>query len=198
MDGDLLDNSNPEALVIATGSLAEFPAGFVDGLGNVDRIELVMVDDLIEEQRLTGDCVLVVGGDQIGLQAADYLADQGKKVYLVERGAHFGSKMAYNDRHYLIDRLLKWGVKRFKSVAKVEILSTDDVWVVTGGNKERLAGIDTIVLASDRRPNVFLAELAEKEDIPAIIVGDANGVSAEEQGRIMAAITSGYEAGRQI
>ncbi|MCX5998607.1 MAG: FAD-dependent oxidoreductase, partial [Chloroflexi bacterium] len=160
--------------------------------------ELIMVDELIEEQKLTGDSVLVVGGDQIGLQVADYLAEQGKKVYLVEKGAHFGSKMARNDRYYLTDRLLRQGVKRFKSVAKVEILPTDDVWVLSGGKKERLPGIDTIVLASDRRPNVFLAELAEKKGIQTIIIGDANGVAAEGQGTIMAAITSGYDAGRQI
>ncbi|MCX5999585.1 MAG: FAD-dependent oxidoreductase, partial [Chloroflexi bacterium] len=44
VDDDRLDRASPEALVIATGSLPEVPLGFVDGLDNVKRIELIMVD----------------------------------------------------------------------------------------------------------------------------------------------------------
>ena len=194
----LLDQIGPDVLVIATGSLPEVPLGFVDGLGNIKDIEPVMVDDLIEEERLTGDNVLIVGGDQIGLQAADYLSEKGKAVYVVERGAHFAEKMASNDRRFLIGRLIDKGVKRYKNVEKVEVLPNDEVWMVSGGKRERLPHIDTIVLASDRRPNAFLAEVAERKGIATHTIGDASGVAGEGQGTVMAAITAGYDAGRQI
>ena len=194
----LLDQIGPDVLVIATGSLPEVPLGFVDGLGNIKDIEPVMVDDLIEEARLTGDNVLIVGGDQIGLQAADYLSEKGKAVYVVERGAHFAEKMASNDRRFLIGRLIDKGVKRYKNVEKVEVLPNDEVWMVSGGKRERLPHIDTIVLASDRRPNAFLAEVAERKGIATHTIGDASGVAGEGQGTVMAAITAGYDAGRQI
>ena len=194
----LLDQIGPDVLVIATGSLPEVPLGFVDGLGNIKDIELVMVDDLIDEERLTGDNVLIVGGDQIGLQAADYLSEKGKAVYVVERGAHFAEKMASNDRRFLIGRLIDKGVKRYKNVEKVEVLPNDEVWMVSGGKREKLPQIDTIVLASDRRPNAFLAEVAERKGIATHTIGDASGVAGEGQGTVMAAITAGYDAGRQI
>ena len=194
----LLDQIGPDVLVIATGSLPEVPLGFVDGLGNIKDIEPVMVDDLIEEERLTGDNVLIVGGDQIGLQAADYLSEKGKAVYVVERGAHFAEKMASSDRRFLIGRLIDKGVKRYKNVEKVEVLPNDEVWMVSGGKRERLPHIDTIVLASDRRPNAFLAEVAERKGIVTHTIGDASGVAGEGQGTVMAAITAGYDAGRQI
>ena len=194
----LLDQIGPDVLVIATGSLPEVPLGFVDGLGNIKDIEPVMVDDLIEEERLTGDNVLIVGGDQIGLQAADYLSEKGKAVYVVERGAHFAEKMASSDRRFLIGRLIDKGVKRYKNVEKVEVLPNDEVWMVSGGKRERLPHIDTIVLASDRRPNAFLAEVAERKGIATHTIGDASGVAGEGQGTVMAAITAGYDAGRQI
>ncbi len=194
----LLDQIGPDVLVIATGSLPEVPLGFVDGLGNIKDIEPVMVDDLIEEERLTGDNVLIVGGDQIGLQAADYLSEKGKAVYVVEREAHFAEKMASSDRRFLIGRLIDKGVKRYKNVEKVEVLPNDEVWMVSGGKRERLPHIDTIVLASDRRPNAFLAEVAERKGIATHTIGDASGVAGEGQGTVMAAITAGYDAGRQI
>jgi len=197
VDEGVLDKLSPDVLITATGSLPEVPLGFVDGLGNVKDIEMMMADELIEEERLTGETVLIVGANQIGLQVADYLAERGKTVCLVEKGAQWAPKMANNDRHYLLGRLISKGVTKHRRVQKVDILPTDDVWMVTAAGRERLPGVDTIVLASDRRPNIFLAEVAEKKGIEAIIIGDASGVSEEGQGTIMAAITSGYDAGRQ-
>ena len=198
IDEGLLDQMKPDVLIVATGSLPEVPLGFLDGLANIKDIELIMADDLIEEQHLTGEDVLVVGGDQIGVQVADYISEQGKRVHVVEKRAHFAEKMATADRHYLMERIIAKGVKRYKNGERVEILPTDEVWLVIGGRRERLPGIDTIVLAADRRPNIFLAEVAERKGIPTHIVGDANGVHGEDQGTIMAAIAAGYDAGRQI
>jgi NADPH-dependent 2,4-dienoyl-CoA reductase/sulfur reductase-like enzyme len=174
------------------------PLGFVDGLSNIRGIEILMADDLIEEQKLTGDNVLVVGGDQMGLQLADWLTEKGKTVTIVERAAHFGEKLATADRRFLIPRLTEKGVKRYKNTEKVEILPDDDVWVVGNGRRERLAGIETIVLANERRPNIFLAEVAEKKGIEVHLVGDACGIAGEGQGTIMAAIATGYDVGRRI
>jgi len=198
VDESLLDEIKPDVLIVATGSLPEVPLGFVEGLGNIKDIGLMTADELLEEQKLTGDSVLVVGGDQIGLQVADYLSEQGKTVYVVERGGHFARKMASADRRYLVGRLIEKGVRRHKNVQKVEIVGTDEVWMITGNDRDRLPDIETIVFASDRRPNIFLAEVAERKGIETHIVGDAAGVAAEGQGTIMAAITAGYDAGRQV
>jgi hypothetical protein len=70
--------------------------------------------------------------------------------------------------------------------------------MVCGGKRERLPGIDTIVLASERRPNIFLSELADRKGIEKHIIGDAGGVAGEGQGTIMAAIATGYDVGRRI
>jgi len=198
VDGDIIDELKPHVLVLATGSLPEASLGFVEGLGNVEHIEMMMVDELLEERKPTGNTVLVVGGDQVGVEIADYLSEQGKTVHVVEAGPHFAKKLATNDRRYLISRLASKGVRQHKNVEKVEILPGDEVWVVSRGKRLKLPEIDTIVLASERRPNVFLAEVAERKKIEVKIVGDAAGISGEEQGTIMSAIATGYDAGRQI
>jgi NADPH-dependent 2,4-dienoyl-CoA reductase/sulfur reductase-like enzyme len=198
VDTELLDRIKPDVLVIAAGSLPEVPLGFVDGLSHIRDIEVLMIDELVEDARVTGDTVLVVGGDQIGLQVADHLAEKGKAVTVVERAAHFGEKLANADRRFLTGRLIDKGVKRYKNVERVDIQPTDDVWMVCGGKRERLPGIDTIVLASERRPNIFLSELADRKGIEKHIIGDAGGVAGEGQGTIMAAIATGYDVGRRI
>jgi len=198
VDDDLLSQIGPDVLVIATGSLPEVPLGYIKGLENIKDIELVMADELLEEQLLTGDNVLVVGGDQIGLQVADYLSERHKKVYVAERGAQFAEKMAFQDRAYLVGRIIDKAVERRARVNSVEILANDEVWMVYDDARERLPRVDTIVLASDRRPNIFLAEVAEKRGIETQIIGDASGVTGEDQGTVLSAVASGYEVGRQV
>ncbi len=198
VDEDLLSQISPEVLVVATGSLPEVPLGYIDGLGNIKDIELLMVDELLEEERLTGDSTLILGGDQIGLQVADYLSEEGKRVYVAEKSARLAAKMAVMDRHYLMERITEKGVKQYESVQKVEILPADEVWIVRDGDREHLPEIDSIVLASDRRPNIFLAEVAERKGIETHIIGDASGVDGEDQGTVLAAIAAGYEVGRRI
>lgn len=219
IDAGLIDQLRPDVLVVATGSLPEASLGFIEGLGNVERMELMMVDELLEDRRPTGDTVLVVGGDQLGVEVADYLSEQGKAVHVVEAGPHFGRKLATNDRRYLMSRLAARGVKLYKRVEKVDILPGDEVWLLSAGQtaagdgqtparadrtpagagqRMKLPAIDTIVLAAERRPNVFLAEVAERKGIEVKIVGDAAGVTEREQGTLMAAIATGYDAGRQV
>lgn len=198
VDEGLLDEVKPDVLVVATGSLPEVPVGFVTDLNNIRDIEVVMANDILEERRLVGDSVLVIGGDQIGAQMADYLSEQGKAVYLAGREAFFAARMAAVDNHFLIERLRNKGVKRYRNARKVEILPVDEVWVVTDSAREKLLAIDTIVVASDRRPNTFLVEIAGRKGIQVCVAGDASGVSGEDQGTLFAAIASGFEAGRQI
>ncbi|MBM4463039.1 MAG: FAD-dependent oxidoreductase [Chloroflexi bacterium] len=198
VDGSLLKQIKPDVVILATGSLPEVPLGFLNGLENIKDIEMVMVDELIGEERLAGDSVLVVGGDQMGVQVADYLTEMGKTVYVVEKGPQFAPKMAYNDSFFLLQRLTDKGVKMYDNVEKVEILPDDEIWIVRRGTREKLPPVETIVLASDRRPNVYLGEVAEKAGSETHIIGDASGVAAEGQGTLMAAISAGYNAGRQI
>lgn len=198
VDRSILDEIVPDALIVATGSLPTMPQGFISGLENIENIDVMMVDDLIEERLLTGDTVLVIGGDQIGFQLADYLAEQGKQVAVAERGSKFAAKMAVADRFYLKERMKGLSIDLYPNAERIEIQPVDDVGLVRESARVPLPGVDTIVLASDRRANRFAAEIAERMGIEVHIIGDAMGVAGEGQGTIMAAIAAGYDAGRQV
>lgn len=198
VDESFLDEMKPDALIIATGSLPEVPLGFIRGLENVKDLDILLVDEFLEEKKLLGRNVMVLGGEQIGMQVADYISENGHQVCIVENSDHFATKMASSDRHFLIDRLAEKNVKRFKSVERVEIEPWDRVWLVDSTGRHEMEDIHSLILASHRRPNTFLVELAERKGIPYHLVGDAMGLDGEIQGTIMGAVASGYDAGRQV
>ncbi len=198
VDEKMLGEINPDVLIVATGSLPQVPQGLIDGLENVQNIEPMMADELIEDDRLTGDSVLIVGGDQIGLQLVDHLTEKGKRVYITQQGPDFAPRMAGTDRYHLQERLSQRNMKQYPETEKIEILTGDEVWVVSSAGRENLLGVETIVFAGERRPDRFLVEAAEKKGIETIIIGDANGIAGEGQGTIMTAIAAGYDAGRQV
>ena len=198
VDEHLLEQINPDVLIVATGSLPDVPLGFLVGLENIKDIQLLMVDDLLEGQELVGDKILVVGGDQIGLQLADYLSEDSVSVYVVEQDRRLAAKMAMADRLYLMQRIAGKGLQVYRGVQQVNILPFDEVRIVDREGKEIPIDIDTIVLASQRHPDAYLAGTAEGKGIEAHIVGDARRVVGEDQGTILAAIADGYDVGRQI
>jgi len=194
----LLSEVNPDVVVIATGSLPKVPQSFMESIYNIADINLVMADEVLEESIATGNNVLIIGGDQIGMQIADYLADKNKIVTVVEEHNHFAEKLAANDRWYLIARIIQKGVRRIKNMKKIEILPDDEVWIVTGEGRENLPDIDTIVLASERQSERSLAELSEKIGIETHIIGDAKDAVGEASAMIMTSIAQGYDLARQL
>jgi pyruvate/2-oxoglutarate dehydrogenase complex dihydrolipoamide dehydrogenase (E3) component len=67
--------------------------------------------------KITGDRVIVLGGGQAGLVTADFLAEKGREVAVLNRKRHFAEEMASNDRFYLRERLKRESVHLFKQVS---------------------------------------------------------------------------------
>jgi pyruvate/2-oxoglutarate dehydrogenase complex dihydrolipoamide dehydrogenase (E3) component len=174
------------------------PQNMLASVTNAANINMMIIDDLLEERLTPGENILVIGGDQIGMQAADYLSEGGAKVCVAEAGSHFAPKLAVHDRWYLFNRTDEKKVRRVKNVYNVEIDTDDNVWLVTDQGRENLPGIDTIVFASDRRSNRSVVELAEARGLKTYVIGDAFDVVSEDSGTIFANIAQAYDIARQI
>ncbi|MET0987925.1 MAG: FAD-dependent oxidoreductase [Steroidobacteraceae bacterium] len=196
-DAALIDALQPDVVFVATGSVPQVPQGMMDLIAQADAIDLLMVDDILEQKLDTGDNILVVGGDQIGMQAADYVSEGGRTVYVAEAHNHFAQKLAANDRWYLVARTTQKNVKRFKNVARVE-MRTEGVALISSEGEHVLPKIDTIVFASERRSNRGLAEIAKAKNIETYVIGDAFDVDAEDAGTIFANIHQAYDIARRI
>ena len=94
----------------------------------------------------TGGKVIILGGGQAGLLCADFLAEQGKTVAVLNRRPHFAEEMSSNDRFYLRERLKRDTVVLYKRVTALSVES-DSVRFKTDDHMEKLTGCDTIVIA---------------------------------------------------
>ena len=139
-----------------------------------------------------------MGGDQIGMQAADYLSEGGRTVYVAESHGHFAQKLAANDRWYLVARTIEKKVRRFKHVHDIEVDADGAVRLVTPQGKQALPGIDTVVFAGERRSERALAELARARGIETHVIGDAADVVTEDGGTILSTIAQAYDRARAI
>lgn len=198
VDGPLLEEIAPEVVIVATGSLPAVPQDFLDILYRVNDIVVLTVDDALQQEAELGENILVLGGEQIGLLAADYLSEGGRTVHVAEAQNHFARKLAANDRWYLISRLIEKGVKRYKNVRGIDISDDDEVGLLTDDGIRALPGVDTIVLANERRSIRSVAELAATRGIESHVIGDASDIVTEDSGTIMVSIAQAYDLARGL
>jgi 2,4-dienoyl-CoA reductase-like NADH-dependent reductase (Old Yellow Enzyme family)/pyruvate/2-oxoglutarate dehydrogenase complex dihydrolipoamide dehydrogenase (E3) component len=199
VDEAMMKELAPDVVFVATGSSPEVPQNMMGIVMKAANIEIMMLDDLLEQKLTPGQNVLVIGGDQNGMLAADYLSEGGRTVTVAEAHNHFGEKLAAHDRWYVLNRQNAKNVRRVKNVHDIEVGGNDDVWLVTGAGREMLPGVDTIVFASDRRSNRSIGEMAEKFGAKTIFVGDAKDVTNSDiAGTIFANIAMAYDAARVI
>ncbi|MCA1784562.1 MAG: NAD(P)/FAD-dependent oxidoreductase, partial [Desulfobacteraceae bacterium] len=166
---ELLEKERPDHVVLATGSLPQMPV--IKGLFTT-CMSLVTGVDLLMGKEMAGDRVIVLGGGMSGLIVADFLADQGKTVVVLNRKKSFAEEMSSNDRYYLRERLKTNRVTLYKKVA-VQAFTPDGVKFSSNGKKEALHGWDTVVI-SEKHQAVRTAKILEKESRARFhLIGDA-------------------------
>jgi 2,4-dienoyl-CoA reductase-like NADH-dependent reductase (Old Yellow Enzyme family)/thioredoxin reductase len=187
--GDLLDRDTYDAVVVATGSLPEVP--LIKGIAQT-RMQLASVVDVMAGEALAGERVLILGGNQGALMVADFLAEKGKSVTVLNRQRHYAEEMASNDRFYLRERLKREGVLLNKEVRVRQILS-DGVRITLNGESTDLTGYDALVLAETMTPIRDAVAAIKARGLPLTLIGDA-----KQARTIMHAIAEGEEIGRDL
>jgi thioredoxin reductase len=185
----LLDTLAPEVAVLATGSLPDTPIikGFSGTKMAVFSVVEVMAGELPEGER-----VIVLGGGQSALMLADFLAEAGKAVMVLNRGRHFAEEMSSNDRFYLRERLTKNSVQLYKNVV-VEAFLPQGARIRSGEKTEVLENMDALVISEGMtaiRPD---RRLFNDRSTTVHIIGDA-----KEPRNLMLAIAEGEELGRSL
>ncbi|MCG8567647.1 MAG: NAD(P)/FAD-dependent oxidoreductase [Desulfobacterales bacterium] len=153
----VLDAVQPDQVVLATGSMPDMPV--IKGLFKTG-MELVTNVDVLSGAQETGKRVIVLGGGMSGLITADYLADQGKEVVVLNRKKSFAEEMSSNDRYYLRERLKAGNVQLYKKVG-IHTFTPDGVQFKSQGEDYFLEGYDTVVI-SEKHQSVREAKALEK------------------------------------
>jgi len=138
-----------------------------------------------------GRRVCVLGGGLVGLELAEFLAERGRSVTVLEHGPAAGLPMAAPRRWTAVRRAAAHGVDIAREATVVEITS-DEVLYEVAGERRRVAA-DAVVVAGEVRARAPLAaELAEL-GLDVHVIGDA-----AEVGYIEGAIHSAWHVARTI
>lgn len=172
---------SPDIVVVATGSHPIIPR-FCAAARTITAQNILLGAE-------HGNKTLVLGGGLIGCETAEYLAEQGCAVTIIDMLPQLAKDMEWCARTLLLRRMAALGVELRPGN---EILSVDADNTVTvqnaEGRKENLSGFDTLVLAVGCRPDTLSDELASGLDCPCIAIGDCLNTA-----KIMEAVHSGFE-----
>ena len=171
---DMVKGHNPDAVIVATGSIPLIP-----DIPGIDGENVVNVWQVLNGEVKVGNNVVVIGDDDQmqSLSTADFLAEQGKKVEILCWGFFPGSKVEPATREMAYQRLLQKGVVLSPHTIVNEISGNTVITMDRFTNEEgRIEGVDTVVVAcGGREDNGLYYDLKDRvEEI--YVIGDAGGV----------------------
>ena len=138
-----------------------------------------------------GKRVVVIGGGLVGLELAEFLAERGRQVTVLEEGPHMGLPMAMPRRWTAVSKATKHGVVLIRDAV---VVSIDKVSVrYRSGDSEFEVRGDSVVIASQVEPDVRLAESLSDLGIRVQVVGDAVNI-----GYIEGAIHTANRVAREL
>lgn len=111
----------------------------------------------------------------MGLETADFLAEKDKEVAVLHRDGHFAMEMAAHDRVFLIERLKRTNVRRYKFVSIKEFLPQGVVFHVKE-EEINLDDFEDMVLSKGMRSIRSLADLFKGKGLEVHIIGDAKSL----------------------
>lgn len=138
-----------------------------------------------------GKRVVVIGGTLVGLELAEFLAERGRHVTVLENGPHMGLPMAMPRRWTAVRRATQHGVTLVRQATVVSIGKAAVRYRL--GEQEFEARGDTVIVASEVEPDTGFAESLRVAGLAVTVVGDAHDV-----GYIEGAMHSAFEVARVV
>ncbi|MFC1964702.1 FAD-dependent oxidoreductase [Chloroflexota bacterium] len=183
-----VEEEKPDAVVVATGAVPVVPT--VPGIDNKNVVQAI---DVFDQKVPVGQKVVVVGGRLRGLEVADLLAGQGKKVSVVTlKGmGENGDPVEQHIFRFLRRRLIDQGVAMFPYSPLFEV--REDGIIVDNSHHLLFLEADTVVLAMGARPENRLVEELKGVVPEVYTVGDC-----VKPRNAMYAIREGAEIGHKI
>jgi 2,4-dienoyl-CoA reductase-like NADH-dependent reductase (Old Yellow Enzyme family)/thioredoxin reductase len=183
----LVEEEKPDVIVVATGATP-----LTLDVPGANGKNVFQATEVIAGKANVGSGVVVIGGSHRGMEVADFLAEQGKKVSLVTRSRLGGREpIERNTFVTLRERLVERGVMIFPFSPVFEI--RDNGVYVVSDNELLFLPADTVVMAvGAKSEDKLLEEL--KGIVPELYaIGDCARVRNAKE-----AVNEGAELGRKI
>lgn len=177
----------PDVVVLATGARAALP-----DIPGLDKCKPVTAGAVLDGSAKTGRRVVVVGGELVGCETAEYLAEHGRSVTVTRRGKEMATRVGPSLREFFLERLRQKGVVLLPGV-RYEEARPGALVVVTPDGRTLTLEADTLVLAAGSVPDTSLYEGLEGKVVELYSVGDC-----VEPRAIGDAVREGYTVGATL
>ncbi|MFC2021657.1 FAD-dependent oxidoreductase [Chloroflexota bacterium] len=184
---ELIQEMKPQVVFVATGSTPIIP-----DIPGADKEKVSTAIDVLLGRKEAGESVVVIGGGSIGCETALYLAQEGKRLAIVEVLDSIAKDMPAINRMHLLKLLGDAKVRILTGTAALAITEEGVIIADKDDNRNTLKA-DTVVLAVGLKRSERLVEaLAEK--VPQVYrIGDC-----VEPRKVVNAIREAYRAARLI
>jgi 2,4-dienoyl-CoA reductase (NADPH2) len=215
VDAQLLEEKNPEALILATGGAPILP-----NIPGADLPHVVQSWDILARKAHAGQRIAIIGGGAVGIETALFLAEQGtlsgdelkfllvhraepaeelyrlatrgnKQVILIEMINKLGTNFGKSTRWSMLQDVKRSAVETHTEAKVIEITSSG-VLIEQAGQQHEIQA-DTVILAVGTRAHNPLQKVASAMQIPCEVIGDAL-----QPAMVFDAIHQGFAAGRSI
>jgi 2,4-dienoyl-CoA reductase-like NADH-dependent reductase (Old Yellow Enzyme family)/thioredoxin reductase len=143
-----------------------------------------------------GSRVVIVGGGLVGLELAQFLAERGRQIVVLEEGPKFGLEMAHPRRWRALFDLRQHGVELVAGATLRSIGEHDVEYEIEAGDQDVhlcKAEADTVILATGLGPNPTISQRLKEAGVPIREIGDVTGPSYLE-----GAIHDGFRAAIEL
>ena len=123
-----------------------------------------------------GKRVVIIGGELVGLELAEFLHERGREVTVVEEGPRIGKGLMLTRRMRIVQELEEHGVTLHAGVSDIAI-GRDAVKFKDDSGAFLSVPADTVIVAKGAMGDTSLAQSLEAAGFRVLVIGDANGVS---------------------
>jgi len=150
---ELIGKEKPDKVIVATGSTPIVP-----DVPGIEKPIVASCIDLLLGRKKTGERVVMIGGGLVGCETALWLANQGKKVTIVEILPEMPTgEMCHANQFMLLD-LLRDKKVEFMTDTSLEEVVDEGVKVIDRNFNRKTIPCDTVALALGLAPERRLYE----------------------------------------
>jgi len=165
VDDRVIERIQPDAVIMATGARPIVP-----DMPGVDYRNVITAERILNGAFFEG-YVVVVGGGSVGCETAEFMADRGADVTVLEMMDGVAGDMGALDRALLMERMDDKGIEIITG-AKVKALKGDKVVYEQAEREAQIDEINFIVLAIGYEANTGVEIILQERKIPYFKIGD--------------------------
>lgn len=168
-DKESIHALNPDAVIVATGATPDGTIIPGSGMGHVHTYL-----DILGGKVRPGRKAIVIGGQKIGCEVAEFLADKGTQVIVTDPTETFCQDAGPKTRWMLMERIGNCPDIDLRRRTTVEAIGADAVVLQKEGTVEKIGAVDMVVLALGKvSDNALGDELKFEARVPEVYaIGD--------------------------